>query len=255
MPTDKTKEVLEQILAQLYSEQAKKSKSVGGSYLQAQDSQFLGKITQDAFDRDSLLNQYGPYGSQYSPTSVFNPYSPYGSQYGPFSLNNPYSATPPRLYIAGRFLGFVTVNEHNRDRIATDAFLHALKTNVASLLLGNVPASPSDPRRSAGSSYIEAADGTFLGKLNPNAFDIDSIFNQFGQYGNRFSQTSIFNQFAPYGNQFSQLSPHNRFTQTPPKIFLRGQFFAYLTVNSFLSPRVEPDQLKDWAQANVPRFG
>ena len=40
-PKDQTKEVLEQILAQLYADQAKGGKPADGSYLAAQDGQFL----------------------------------------------------------------------------------------------------------------------------------------------------------------------------------------------------------------------
>ena len=43
--SDKTKEVFEQILAQLYEEQSKIGKAGGDSYLIAQNNQYLGKIT------------------------------------------------------------------------------------------------------------------------------------------------------------------------------------------------------------------
>jgi hypothetical protein len=33
-------------------------------------------------------------------------------------------------------------------------------------------------RHTSDQAYIEAADGTFLGKLNPNQYDSDSIFNE-----------------------------------------------------------------------------
>jgi hypothetical protein len=255
MAPDKTKEVLEQILAQLYSEQAKESTVATGSYLVAQDGQSLGKITSNRYDTESILNPYGPYGSQYSPTSIFNPYSPYGSQYGAYSINNPYCTVPPKLYINGKLLGYVTANQYIQNRITPEGFLHTLKNDLSSLLSGRVIESEPAARRSKGQSFIEAADGTFLGKLNPNQFDPESIFNQFGRYGNRFSQTSIFNRFSNYGNQFSNLSPYNKFTQTPPKLFVKGKFVGFLTVNTFLSPRIDPEELLNWAQENVPRFG
>jgi len=255
MASDKTREVLEQILAQLYAEQAKESKGTDGSYLMAQDGQLLGKITSNSYDRESILNQYGPYGSQYSPTSIFNPYSPYGSQYGAYSINNPYCTVPPKLYINGKLLGFVTANRYIQNRVTPEGFIYTLKNDISSLLRGKVSESEPAARRSKGESFIEAADGAFLGKLNPNQFDSESIFNQFGPYGNRFSQTSIFNKFSIYGNHFSNLSPNNRFTQTPPKLYVNGRFVAYLTVNTFLSPRVNPDELLSWASANVSKFG
>ena len=62
--SDKTKDVFEQILAQLYKAQSKTGKADGDSYLIAQNNQYLGKITDNSYDNDSILNEYGPYGSQ-----------------------------------------------------------------------------------------------------------------------------------------------------------------------------------------------
>lgn len=248
---DKTKEVLEQILAQLYADQAESTRSTNGSYLIAEDGQLLGKITNNSYDADSILNQYGPYGSRYSNTSIFNPYSPYGSEYGAFSVNNPYCSTPPKLYIDGRVIGRVTANRYISDRIAPEAFIYSLQNELPVLLSGRIVESEIQARGSRGESFIEAADGTFLGKLNPNKFDRESIFNKFGPYGNPFSQTSIFNKFSNYGNQFSNLSPFNSFTRTPPKLYVRGKFVAHLTANNMLQPQVSPDELLQWAEKNV----
>lgn len=253
--SDKTKEVLEQILAQLYSEQAQETKAAIGSYLIAADGQYLGKITNNPYDTDSILNQYGPYGSQYSAVSIFNPYSPYGSQYGAYSINNPYCVQPPTLYINGRLVGQVTVNQHVQNRISPEAFFYTLENDLAALLRGEISESESHARQLKRESYIEAADGTFLGKLTPNRFDTESIFNSFGAYGNKFSQVTIFNKFSNYGSQFSQLSPYNKFSQTPPKLFVKGKFVAYLTVNPYIKPRVDPEEILQWAENNVPRFG
>lgn len=252
---DKTKEVLEQILAQLYADQAKDTKEHNGSYLVAEDKQLLGKITDNRYDSDSILNKYGPYGSQYSNTSIFNPYSPYGSKYGAFSINNPYCGTPPKLFINGRLIGFVTANRYCHDRIAPEAFLYSLTNELPALLSGSIVESETHSRQLQGESFIEAADGTFLGKLNPNRSDVDSIFNQFAPYGNEFSQVSIFNKFSDYGNQFSDLSPFNSFTQTPPKLYFQGKFVGYVTVNSTLSPRFDPAELLQWAEKNVSPYG
>lgn len=251
---DKTKEVLEQILAQLYADQAGDTRSTNGSYLIAEDGQLLGKITDNSYANDSILNQYGPYGSRYSNTSIFNPYSPYGSEYGVYSVNNPYCSTPPKLYIGGRLIGRVSANRYIHDRIAPEAFIYSLQNELPALLSGRIVESEIQARTLKGESFIEAADGTFLGKLNPNKLDRDSIFNEFGPYGNRFSQTSIFNKFSSYGNQFSNLSPFNNFTQTPPKLYVRGKFAAYLTVNPMIHPRVGPDELLQWAENNVSRY-
>ena len=255
MSADKTKELLVQILAELYQKQAATHSPTGTSYLEAQNDQFLGKIVPNRYDRNSILNEYGPFGSRYSATSIFNQYSDYGSQYGQNSVNNPYCSTPPRLIINGRLLGFVTLNQHVANAIPTEAFLYTLRNDLASLLAGKISGSASEVRQLNRESYVEAEDGTFLGKLKPDRFDNESIFNQFGVYGSQFSPSSIFNKFSTYGNQFNTLSPYNQFSTHPPKIYVKGKFVAFLTKNQMKRPRVDPDELLSWAEQNVSRYG
>ena len=63
----------------------------------ATDGQYLGKLSANPYDPDSISNPYGKYGSPYSPTSINNPYSQYGSQFSPISPNNPYATQAPIL--------------------------------------------------------------------------------------------------------------------------------------------------------------
>lgn len=95
---------------------------------------------------------------------------------------------------------------------------------------------------------LRAADGTFLGKITRNAFDTESISNQYGNYGNQYSSTSIFNEYGQYGGTYSNLSPFNEYSRTPPSILKNGQIVSYLTNNQFISPRVDPENLKAWLQ-------
>lgn len=252
---DKTQELLEQLLAQLYERQAHDKHPQGPSYLQATDEQFLGKITTNFYDKDSILNEYGPYGSPYSNTSIFNEYSDYGSSYGNNSVNNPYCASPPNLYINNQLISPVSVNPYLQNKIPTESFLYSLRNDIEGLLSGKFVGSESEVRQLNGESFIESEDGVYLGKLNPNKFDQESIFNKFGPFGSKFSQSSIFNRFSPYGNQFNILSPFNQYSSNSPKIFVRGQFVAYLTKNKYKNPRVDPDEILEWAENNVPRFG
>ncbi len=252
--TDNTKEVLELLLAGLYAEQNNASAKRSDSYLIAQDKQFLGRITDNQYDKESILNEYGPYGSQYSQTSIFNPYSQYGSEYGHQSLNNPYCSTPPQLIINGQFIGHVSKNPYVHTRIPTEAFLYTLKNSLSTLLAGKLIESEEYARVLNKESFIIAADDTFLGKLNPNRFDVESIFNKFGPYGNKYSDTSIFNKFSNYGSVLSNLSPFNTITRTPPKVFVKGKYIGYLTVNQTISNRIDPNQIFDWAQQNVQRY-
>lgn len=71
---------------------------------------------------------------------------------------------------------------------------------------------PSD----TGSPQIYAPDGTYLGNLNANRFDPNSVSNPFGPYGNPFSPNSINNPFSSYGNPFSPNSATNPFGQGQP---------------------------------------
>jgi hypothetical protein len=254
MSTDKTKQVLEQLLAELYEKQSATVRPQGSSFVEAQNGQFLGKITTNKYDNESILNKYGPYGSRYSTTSIFNKYSDYGSRYGANSIHNPYCSTPPRLVINGQHLGYISANKNLADRIPTESFLYTLNNNVKALLAGQITESEREALKLGGKSYIEAGDGTFLGKLTPNQFDQDSIFNQFGTYGNQFSPSSIFNQFSKYGNQFNPLSPFNEFSNNPPKLFVKGKFVAFLTKNKFKKPRVDPDEILSWAKQNVSQY-
>jgi len=56
---------------------------------------------------------------------------------------------------------------------------------------------------------IYSNQGKYLGNLNSNQFDPNSVSNQFGRYGSQFPPDSINNQFGRYGSQFSADSPNN----------------------------------------------
>lgn len=251
---DKTKQLLEEILSDLYKNQAKNTSGRRGCYLLAQDNQFLGYINTDIYDNESILNKYGPYGSEYSPTSIFNSYSQYGSEYGTYSINNPYSSSPPKLFVNSRFYSYVTDNQFVSPGMSSKVFLYNLNNNIDGLINGDIVESEIDLRTRNNESFIVASDGIFLGSLNNNHYDNDSIFNQFSPYGNKFSPQSIFNRFGTYGGQFSQLSPFNKFSNTPPKIYLKGELVGHLSKNIRFSPRIDPDEIKEWAQRNVNSY-
>ncbi|QEC52154.1 hypothetical protein [Anseongella ginsenosidimutans] len=260
---DSTKLILEQLLYLLHKEQARETAAKdtsyleGRSYLMGQDRQLLGTLAREN-DPDSVLNKYGPFGSPYSPTSIFNSHSPYGSQYGAYSLNNPYCNTPPWLFINGNPVGLVTVNNQLSDRIPTDTFLYLLKNDPESLvnessLVNKSSEKPDvDIRSQYGGSFIVAEDGQFLGKLTSNTLDSESVLNKTGPYGNEYSPTSVFNKFGDYGNGFSSLSAFNPFSPTPPKIFVDGKLYGYLTENEGASggKKIDPKQLKHWIREN-----
>jgi hypothetical protein len=54
---------------------------LAGDKLYSRDGQYLGKVSNNKFDSESISNPYGKYGSKYSSTSINNNYSKYGSDY------------------------------------------------------------------------------------------------------------------------------------------------------------------------------
>jgi hypothetical protein len=97
-----------------------------------------------------------------------------------------------------------------------------------------------------------AEDGTFLGRATANQFDTDSVCNEFSDYGSEFSSTSIFNEFSEYGSDFSSQSAYSEFTSTPPILVdtCDDEAVAYVTKNTALEPRIDPDILCEWLERN-----
>lgn len=88
-----------------------------------------------------------------------------------------------------------------------------MKLRFAAIILLTTAGAASaqfDFRGDRNSPKIYAPDGQFLGNLNNNRFDPNSVANPFGRYGNPFSHNSINNQFGPYGNPYSPtyVNPH-----------------------------------------------
>ena len=68
-------------------------------YIVSPNGQYLGNLSANRFDPNSVSNPYGQYGSAYSPTSINNKFSPYGNPYSPQSVNNPYATQSPVIYV------------------------------------------------------------------------------------------------------------------------------------------------------------
>ncbi len=92
----------------------------------------------------------------------------------------------------------------------------------------------------SGELFLYSSDGTYLGKLTTNKYDLESIFNEFGSYGSEFSSTSIWNEFSQYGSKFSNKSAFNEFAYDPPYMMLDGEEVGRLTVNEFVSGAISP---------------
>jgi hypothetical protein len=69
---------------------------------------------------------------------------------------------------------------------------------------------------------LYAEDGTYLGKVNNNQNDPESISNPNGKYGSKNSPTSINNEAGVYGSKISLLSANNPNTAHAPNMYGTG---------------------------------
>lgn len=104
-----------------------------------------------------------------------------------------------------------------------------------------------------GKLYLSTQQGKFLGNLDDQRVDNDSISNQFGDYGSRFSDLSILNPFGEYGGQFGRESPNNQFCDKPPRIVSETKgAIALLSCNKLLKfeqlPLLPPEQLAEFVE-------
>jgi hypothetical protein len=84
---------------------------------------------------------------------------------------------------------------------------------------------------------------TSLGKIT-NAYDSDSIFNEYGTHGSQYNLSSIWNQYGTFGSEYSGYSPHNPYTSTPPMMIKGQKIVGYLSANKSLRSSVSPNLLK-----------
>lgn len=109
---------------------------------------------------------------------------------------------------------------------------------VVALFEGRAP-----PSRLFEDPVIEAADGQFLGVINDHEHDAASIANPLGDHGNDASETCIWNPVSEYGSDFGEISAYSQDASEPPIVVEDGAFFAFLTTNPDLSPRLDPDDV------------
>jgi hypothetical protein len=61
----------------------------------SQDGKYLGNLSANQLDPDSVNNPYGQYGSEISPDSINNDIGQYGSPISNESASNPYAMESP----------------------------------------------------------------------------------------------------------------------------------------------------------------
>ena|SRR5947207_8138919 len=72
---------------------------------------YLGCLSCNNYQSDSVLNKFGAYGSRFQSESIFNTYGSFGSRYSSNSPCNPYASDPTVIVDEdGNFYGRLTVN-------------------------------------------------------------------------------------------------------------------------------------------------
>ena len=100
-----------------------------GCVIVANDGQPLGVITQNQFATNSILNEFGKYGSKFSATSIFNQFGKYGGEFSQLSPFNQFTTTPPQIISpSGQFVGFLTKNLFKAPAIDPHALIGLLKS-------------------------------------------------------------------------------------------------------------------------------
>lgn len=89
------------------------SRTASPPSLEGSDGTYLGVLSGNRYDPNSVSNPYGKYGSRYNPTSINNPCSTYGSPYSPNSATNPYATQAPK--IVNPYLGRLSANPYAPD--------------------------------------------------------------------------------------------------------------------------------------------
>jgi hypothetical protein len=82
----------------------------------------------------------------------------------------------------------------------------------------------------------------YLGCLNCDNYNSNSIWNAYGTYGSKYNSKSIWNSYGNYGSEYSNTSPFNSYASNPPVIVDKdGGFYGYFTVNAYASKRADFD--------------
>ena len=63
---------------------------------------------------------------------------------------------------------------------------------------------------------VDPQSGKYLGNLNANPYDQNSVSNPFGEFGSPYSQDSINNPFGVYGSPYSNKSINNLYATEAP---------------------------------------
>lgn len=80
----------------------------------------------------------------------------------------------------------------------------------------------------------------YLGCLNCSNYNQNSVWNEYGNFGNVYNSNCIWNEYGTFGSEYSANSPWNPYASNPPVVVdSEGNFYGYLTVNEYKANRAE----------------
>jgi uncharacterized protein YxeA len=91
---------------------------------------YLGKLTANEFDTDSVYNEFGTYGSKFSSTSIMNEFGTYGSKFSSYSAFNEFASDPPIILDGnGNVVGYLTINSFKTGGVSPIGLKQFLEDN------------------------------------------------------------------------------------------------------------------------------
>lgn len=82
----------------------------------------------------------------------------------------------------------------------------------------------------------------YLGCLNCDKYNSNSIWNAYGTYGSKYNSNSIWNAYGTYGSKYNSYSPWNSYSNDSPVIVDKdGKFYGYFTTNKYRPKRADLD--------------
>jgi len=76
--------------------------------------------------------------------------------------------------------------------------------------------------------------GKYLGNLNSNPYDPNSVSNPYGKHGSKYSTESINNPYGKYGSKYSNQSVNNPYATDTPKLYnSNGKYMGKISSNKY----------------------
>ncbi len=120
------------------------------------------------------------------------------------------------------YLGRLSKNQYAPDSTSNPYGVYGSRYSPKSIKNPfSIPGSAAQSEYSSGSSspQLRGSDGKYLGRVNKNKYDADSIANPFGRYGSKYSPDSVNNPYGKYGSPYSPYSATNPYATEAPKIY------------------------------------